>query len=359
MRVLIVDDSSFMRKAIASMLAEDPAITIVGQASDGEQGLKLARELAPDVITLDVEMPRMDGLTALRRIMTECPTHVLMFSSLTTDGSHAAMTALKLGAADVMAKDASQISFSIMNLKEDLLARVRALAASRKPVARSLRSQDAALAQSPPSFRPGQFELICIGSSTGGPPVVERIVSGLPARIGAPIVIAQHMPELFTRSMTERLAQCCLMPVVHASDGMTLERDRIHIAPGGMNTHIRRTAGHLTLRIDREPAGTRYYPSVDALFSSAAEAAGSRTLAIVLTGMGDDGSRGAARIKDAGGIILAQNEQTCVVYGMPRAVHVHGLSSATIPPESILAAIRTLSTSASAPASSVPLARTR
>jgi two-component system chemotaxis response regulator CheB len=343
-KVLIVDDSAFMRKAVASMLKNEEGIQIVGEARDGQEGLELAAKLRPDVMTLDVEMPRLDGLTALQKIMAECPTHVIMLSSLTTAGSHAAMTALKLGAADAMAKDASQVSFTITALKDELVAKVRALGASRKPAARRPGATKISIAPTDiPRFKPAQFELICIGSSTGGPPVLEAILTALPETLHPPIVVAQHMPELFTRSMAERLNDACKLRVVHASDGMNLEPRTVYIAPGAKNAHIRRHGPtRLTLEINRDPAGTIYFPSVDALFASAATATAARTLAIVLTGMGDDGLKGARPLKAAGGTILAQNEDTCVVYGMPRAVTVAGLVAASLPPEGLLESLRTV-----------------
>lgn len=342
MRVLVVDDSAFMRKAICNMLADEPRITVVGQAANGAEGLRLVRELKPDVVTMDIEMPIMDGLTALGRIMDECPTHVIMISSLTTEGSHAALAALKAGAADVMAKDASHVSLSIVRLKDGLIGRIVALAGARRPRRRRLEGTDTLPRPDaqPVHFRPGQFDLICIGSSTGGPPILESILVGMPNPMGAVVLVAQHMPELFTQSMAERLERACGLKVVHARDGMTAERDTIHIAPGGKNMQIRKTAaGRWTLSVGEEPK-TLYRPSVDVLFHSAAEAAGGRTLGVVLTGMGDDGSRGAKTIRDKGGVILAQNEETCVVYGMPRAVTITGLSAASLSPPGLLASIR-------------------
>lgn len=341
-KVLIVDDSAFMRKAIASMLKSEHGIQIVGEARDGQEGVELAAKLRPDVITLDVEMPRLDGLNALQKIMAECPAHVIMLSSLTTAGSHAAMTALKLGAADAMAKDASQVSFTITSLKDELVAKVRALGAARKPAARKPGATKISVAPTDvPRFKPGQFDLICIGSSTGGPPVLETILTALPESLHPPIVVAQHMPELFTRSMAERLNEACKLKVVHATEGMTLEPRTVYIAPGGKNTHVRRAGtGRLTLEINRDPTGTIYFPSVNALFESAAQATAAHTLAVVLTGMGDDGLNGARPLKAAGGTILAQDEQTCVVYGMPRAVTVAGLVAASLPPEGILESLR-------------------
>jgi two-component system chemotaxis response regulator CheB len=338
-RVLIVDDSAFMRKALTTMLADDPAIEVIGQATNGREGLEMTGRLKPDVVTMDIEMPQMDGLTALRRIMAECPTNVLMLSSLSSEGSRAAMTAHQFGAADVMAKEASHVSINIVNIKADLLARIKALGErSRRPRA----IKQASFCQRP-CFQPGQFELVCIGSSTGGPPVVEKILTALPSSFSAPIVVAQHMPEMFTRSMAERLGQYAKLKVVHAEDGMSVQPATIHVCPGGRNTHIKRTpGGQLRLQINREPAGTIYWPSVDALLASAAQAIPARTLAIVLTGIGEDGLRGARPLAAAGGTIIAQSEETCVVYGMPKAVTQAALVAASLSPDEIASALRGL-----------------
>ncbi len=335
MRVLVVDDSAFMRKAITTMLGEDSSIDVIGTARNGREAVEMAERLQPDVITLDIEMPEMDGLTALRKIMQRCPTQVIMVSSLTTEGSHATLTALKLGAADFLAKDQSQVSLAVVNLRDELLTKVKALGASS--TARRLRPAPIReAAHAPPSFRPGQFDLICIGSSTGGPPVLENVLPEAPANISAPIIVAQHMPEVFTRSMAERLADMCKVPVVHAENGQDVEPRTIYVAPGGRNVHVEKVG--LTKRrllVNDKPAGAIYRPSVDALFASAAKAVGARCLAIVFTGIGEDGKQGAGMLVNAGGTVLAQSEETCVVYGMPKAVTQAGLAKASLSPQQI------------------------
>lgn len=348
-RVVVVDDSAFMRKAISTMLGEEPDIEVVAQGSNGLEGLRLATDLKPDVMTLDIEMPTMDGLTALGRIMSEAPTHVIMVSSLTTEGSHAALTAMKLGAAHALAKDASKISLDIVKIKEELVSLVRALGRARKPAARGQVARPGArhTVSSTPTFQPGRFDVICIGSSTGGPPILETIIGGLPAQLSTPVVIAQHMPELFTRSMTDRLAKICKLKVAHISDGMPMLPGTVFICPGGMNTHFKRTApGRASFIVNRDPPDTIYFPSANVLFQSAAECFGGRALAAVLTGMGEDGCKGAGYLKSKGGIVLAQNEETSVVYGMPRAVVQAGIAQAALYPEGILAAIASIASPA-------------
>jgi two-component system chemotaxis response regulator CheB len=265
-----------------------------------------------------------------------------MLSSLTTKGSHAALHAMSLGAADVLAKDTSQISLAITNLKDELIKRVKALAASaliRKQVRPApLQTNEI------PQFRAGQFDLVCIGSSTGGPPVLESLLASLPANFSTPVAVAQHMPELFTRSMSERLAGMCKIKVKHVEDRMPLERGHIYIARGGLHMHVEKLGlARWELRMSDEPKDAPYRPSVDTLLGTAATATGSRTLAIVLTGMGQDGLEGGRLLHQNKGTLLAQSAETCVVYGMPKAVTENGLVAASLAPEQISTCLATLS----------------
>lgn len=343
MKVLVVDDSAFMRRALTQMLSTSPDIEIVGTGRNGREGLEMAGRLRPDVVTLDIEMPEMDGLTALQHIMHDCPTQVLMLSSLTTEGSHAALRALSLGAADVLAKDASQISLSITNMQAELVSRVRALGLSRSQRFRAFVPPPPGPAQQVPVFRPGQFDMVCIGSSTGGPPVLEKILGVLPDSINVPIVVAQHMPAVFTLSMSQRLDQICALKVKHGEDGMPLERRTIYIAPGGKHCHIERAGlAKWVMRINDLPVEALYRPSVDALFESAASAIGARVLGIVLTGMGNDGMLGGQLLHKKGATLLAQSAQTCVVYGMPKGITEQGLVAASLSPEKIAQTMQSL-----------------
>ncbi|MBI1336539.1 MAG: chemotaxis-specific protein-glutamate methyltransferase CheB [Phycisphaera sp.] len=349
MRVVVVDDSAFMRRAVKQMLESDGDIEVVASARNGREGVELVEKLKPDLVTLDIEMPEMDGLTALRHIMRKCPTQVMMLSSLTTEGSHAALTALKLGAADFLAKDMSQVSLSVTNIQDELVQKARQLGGAGNRRFTKAVKPTATRFDQPPIFRSGQFDVVCIGSSTGGPPVLETILCPLPASMSAPVVVAQHMPEIFTRSMTERLGRECPMPVVHVEDNMPLQPRTIHICPGGKHTHITKIGlAKYVLRVNNEPTHAVYKPSVDALFSSAATSTASRTLGIVLTGIGDDGLRGSRDLLQAKGTILAQSEETCVVYGMPKAVTENGLVAASLTPEQIAQSLVTLGKSASA-----------
>ena len=343
-RVLVTDDSAFMRSAIRRILSAADDIEVVGIATNGLEAIAKARDLQPDVVTLDIEMPQMDGLTALRQIKRVCPAAVLMVSSLTREGSQATLSALRMGAADFIAKDQSQISLKLDSLQGQLVAKVRALGANAG-VARDSSAGGVArgtgVSQRPgagakpasggggvelPAARLADVQIVVIGSSTGGPPVLEQLVASVTPRTPCPIVIAQHMPPLFTEAMAERLDRITPATVVHARPGMSVDPGHIYVAPGGEHTRVFKSIGAPRLRIGPGPGELLYKPSVDELFTSAAEAFGRRTLAIVLTGMGEDGLIGARAISAAGGLILAQDHASCVVYGMPKAVTQAGLA---------------------------------
>lgn len=328
------------------MLRSDPKVEVIATGRNGKDAVEIARNQKPDVMTLDIEMPEMDGLTALRHIIRQTQTRVIMLSSLTTEGSVESLRALKLGASDVLAKDSSMVSANIMDLQDDLLERVNALGKA-KPIKAT--PVTAAHHDAPLVFRHGQFDVICIGSSTGGPPIVETILSKLPPSFDTPIVIAQHMPELFTHSMAQRLDEVCPNKVMHVEDRLPVERGCVYIARGGHHLHLKHERlAHSRVEVSDEPKDHAYRPSVDALFSSAAAAMGKRVLGIVLTGIGQDGLRGSQDIVKAGGIVLAQREDTCVVYGMPKAVTVAGIVAARLAPLDIVATLGSMSRAAAA-----------
>ncbi len=354
MRILVVDDSAFMRRSLTRLIESDPDLKVVDTARDGEDAIEKTKRLKPDLITLDIEMPKMNGLDALRQIMAECPTTVLMVSSLTTRGSREALKALRLGAADFVAKDASFVSLNVDSLKDELIAKIKAIGPMKRPAgapdkpaaATSAPAAPPALrSKEPPTFRADQFDLIVIGSSTGGPPVVETIAAALAPDLACPLVLAQHMPGVFTKSLAERLNAKCAVSVYEAEDGMPLYPGTMYICPGGRQTRVRASiAGGLSLRVDDDPADALHKPSVNVLFESAAKARKGRTLAVVLTGMGDDGALGATQIHHGGGVVLTQSAETCVVYGMPKAADDAGISAASLSPTQIcqsLGAIRT------------------
>ncbi|MEM7626308.1 MAG: chemotaxis response regulator protein-glutamate methylesterase [Planctomycetota bacterium] len=345
-RILVTDDSVFMRSAIGRALAEQADFEVVGKARDGREAVELAKELRPDVVTMDIEMPEMDGLTALRRIMREAPTRVLMCSTLTTEGSNQSMQALRLGAADVIPKDTSTDPQARERFLSDLINRVRALGENKHPARRAAEQDEAnppAAASKAPSLSAADYDVICIASSTGGPPVLETILAALPAELKVPVVIGQHMPRIFTESMAKRLDEICSLKAVHAKDGMKLEPGGVYIAPGGSHTRVEsKRWSQVRLRVGSEPSDAIYMPSADVLFGSAAEVFGRRTLAIILTGIGNDGVKGAKPLHDAEATILAQSAETCVVYGMPRAVTEAGYATAILSPGQIAQALTQL-----------------
>jgi len=343
MRVLVVDDSAFMRRAITRMIASDPDLEIVGTACNGREAIEQAVLLKPDVITLDIEMPEMDGLTALRLLRVKCPDPkpaVLVCSSLTTDGSHEALRAMRLGAADVIAKDASMFSATIEDMRDDLVRKVKAVGSGRGSLAAAATTRVADRFAVPD---PGSLSLIAIGSSTGGPPVLETVLAKVTPDIPFPIVIAQHMPALFTRSLANRLDSACAVTITHATETMPLHPGTVYIIEGGKNGLVRAgISGRMSLRITDEAMGKLYIPSVDLLLDSASSLA-SRALGIVLTGMGEDGLEGGRTFKQRGGAIIAQDAASCTVYGMPRAIVDAGIADAQITPDDIACLLGVLS----------------
>ena len=340
-RVLVVDDSAFMRLAISHALAEHPAIEVVGTASDGIEALEKVRALRPDVVTLDVEMPRMDGLEALAALMRDRPLPVVMLSSRTTAGAPATIRALELGAVDFVAKPAPQVAGPRL-LREDLTRAVLAAAQARpRPALRPVTAHRP-LPASPvaPTARAEAAHhaecVVAIGCSTGGPRALMDVLPRLPGNLPAAVLVVQHMPAGFTRSLAERLNEASALEVREAEEGETPRPGHALIAPGGR--HMRLDArGRITL--DDGPTVHGVRPSVDVLFASLPPAFGSHCVAAVLTGMGCDGADGAAAIRAAGGRVIVEDEATCVVYGMPRAVAERGLADRQAPLPAIAGAI--------------------
>lgn len=326
-RVLVVDDSAFMRHILTSHLEAAPGITVVGKAHDGLDALAKIAALKPDVVTLDVEMPRMDGLTALRRIMAECPTPVVMLSAFTQRGTRVTIQALMRGAVDFVPKPASAID--IHNVIEELTAKVK-IAAGTFP---------SPPPSSPPSpqapapklglrlFRNGD-PLIVIGASTGGPRALQHILSDLPADLPAAMAVVQHMPSGFTRALAQRLNESSSLTVQEAAHGDRLGRGLVLLAPGGFHLQFQ---GHKQVILSQGPRRNGMRPAVDVSMESAAANYGSAVIGVVLTGMGSDGTAGASHIKAAGGKVIAEHESTSVVYGMPRSVTEAALADRVVP----------------------------
>jgi len=318
-KVLVVDDSAFMRKVLTNILSTDPEVCVVGQARDGADALKKLATLMPDVITLDIEMPVMDGLTALKQIMRDRPTPVVMVSSLTQDGAEATMRCLEAGAVDFIGKPSGPISLDIEKISDEIISKVKS-AAWAKVIHGHPGDRNAAAPQAVMS-RNGKISVVGIGSSTGGPRALQQLIPMLPTSFRIPIVIIQHMPPGFTATLAERLEKTSHFTVREAENGDRLTAGTILIAPGGHHL-VFDSSGLAHLNDDPPLHGVK--PSIDITFSSLIKTYGSNMLGVILTGMGKDGARSLKDLADLGGTTFAEDESTCVVYGMPKAAYELG-----------------------------------
>ncbi len=340
-KVLVVDDSAFFRKRIVEILESDPHIEVVGTAADGREAIRQVSLLKPDVVTMDIEMPVMDGITAVRRIMAIRPTPVLMFSSLSYEGAQATLDALDAGALDFLPKRFDDITRDREQAKRILRARVRQLAAQKmgKPVLASPAS--AAGARSVPAAptrargdevgRLAQAQLVAIASSTGGPVALQQVLISLPQDFPLPILLVQHMPASFTPAFANRLDQQCSINVKEAADGDVLRPGTAYLAPGGRQLSLQQRTGQVKVHIEDGDPALHFKPCADVTFNSVAAVYGGKVQAVVLTGMGADGREGARTLKKAGASVWAQDEATCVIYGMPQAVVEAGIADQVLP----------------------------
>jgi len=327
-RVLVVDDSAFIRHAVSKHLGADPEVEVIGQATDGLDALEQVRKLKPDVVTLDVEMPRLDGLGMLERLMRERPTPVVMLSSVTSEGADATMRALALGAVDFVTKPS--LNVTVGRVMAELIAKIKAAAASRvKPKPIPLRPAPPA-AREARSLRPlrRNDKVLVIGSSTGGPRALYEVIPALPADLPVAVLVVQHMPAGFTRSLAQRLDQATALVVKEAETGDSLRAHQVLVAPGGYHMLIGENGA---VALDDGPTVNGVRPSVDVTMKALAEHYGPRVVAVVLTGMGRDGMAGALAIKARGGRVIAEDESTCVVYGMPKSVVEAGAVDKIVP----------------------------
>ncbi len=326
-RVLVVDDSAFMRYTINRHLDADPDISVVGSAKDGVEALEKISSLKPDVVTLDVEMPRLDGLSTLEQIMKRFPTPVVMLSSLTAKGAQTTIKALMLGAVDFVQKPTgSAETRAVMTV---LVEKVKAAAkVHTAKIRRPTTPPPAATHHS--AMRPfaASDPLVIIGSSTGGPKALQEVVPHLPADLQAAVVIVQHMPAGFTKSLAQRLNDMSPLTVQEATDGDRLAKGLILLAPGDYHMEIHENR---RIKLTQDPRRNHVRPAVDITMETAADHFGRSVLGVILTGMGSDGTDGARRIKARGGHVIAENEETCVVYGMPRSVVDAGLADTVVP----------------------------
>lgn len=333
-RVLVVDDSGFFRRRVTEILNADSSIQVIGSAVDGQEAIDKVAELKPDVVTMDIEMPVLDGISAVRRIMSTRPTPILMFSSLTSEGAQATLDALDAGALDFLPKRFEDISQDRETAKQLLCSRVRALgqrglraAPSTVQPARVVNGSavtQGLLARG--SAKKSSYKLVVIGTSTGGPVALQQVLTKLPAHFPVPILLIQHMPASFTPAFAQRLNQLCAITVKEAADGDVLTPGTALLAPGGRQMIVEQRGITSLVRIQEGDPAHNYKPCVDITFISAAKAFPAQVLALVLTGMGADGREGARLLKQGGSTVWAQDEQSCVVYGMPMAIVEAGLA---------------------------------
>jgi len=350
-RVLVVDDSLFMRRMISDLLTRDPELEVVGTAQDGQEGLEQARQLKPDVITLDVEMPVMDGITMLERLMAEQPTPVVMISSLTQEGAETTFRCLERGAVDFVPKPSGAISLDLYKVSSQIIEKVKA--AARVPRHRLVPQHRTAHQEgrSRPVYLPddgrgkpahlpktgyGDAPLVVIGASTGGPRALSTLISQLPHELVVPMLIIQHMPEGFTRSFAERLNQLAHMNVREAQEGDRLQPGVAYLAPGGYHLHLQPNG---RLHLSQEPPLHGVRPAVDITLLSVAEHYKGKVVVAILTGMGTDGAMGVRMLHAKGARILAEDESSCVVFGMPRAAIQTGCVHRVVPIEQMAAAL--------------------
>jgi two-component system, chemotaxis family, protein-glutamate methylesterase/glutaminase len=333
-RVLIVDDSSFMRMAIRGILSRDPDIEVIGSAVDGVEGVEKAIELKPDVITMDVEMPRLDGISALKQIMAKAPTRVLMVSTLTNEGAKSTFEALEAGAVDYIPKNVTDSADAQKVFREELLKRVKGAISCLT----SRPAQPPVRPAAPPAPRPSRLphrnvSCVGIGASTGGPVALQEVLSRIPVNFPHPIVVAIHMPRAFTGPYAERLNAKCSLEIKEAADGDILRPGQALIAPGGR--HIALVKRGATISVTTAPTTDYpkyiYIPSVDLMLSTLADACNGSMLGVVLTGMGNDGFKGMQHMKSKGGISIVQDEATSTIYGMPRACVEGGVADEVMP----------------------------
>lgn len=348
-RVLVVDDSGFFRRRVTDILSQDSHIQVIGTAVNGAEAVEKVAQLKPDVVTMDIEMPVMDGITAVRRIMASYPTPVLMFSSLTTEGAQTTLDALDAGAVDFLPKKFEDISLNREEANRLLCARIRAIGARGAASFQAARRQPAPVAGVRDKERsrgienkamPGAFssmprslphKLVVIGTSTGGPVALQQVLTKLPADFPVPLLLVQHMPATFTPAFAQRLDKLCSITIKEAKDGDLLLPGVALLAPGGKQMVLERHGGQARVRIQDSEPGQNYKPCVDVTFASAAKHFAGQVLGVILTGMGADGREGARVLKQGGSIIWAQDEQSCVVYGMPMAVAEAGLADRVLP----------------------------
>lgn len=330
-RVLVVDDSLLMRRIIADTINNDPALEVIDKAKNGQEALEKTFSLRPDVITLDVNLPVIDGITVLERIMRKQPTRVIMISAHTREGTAATMKALELGAVDFIAKPAGEVSLDIYKLKNEIISKIK-LAANidldrfLSAIASSTAYQPSRISQSPVIKK-----LVVIGASTGGPKAVLELMQALPAGLPAAFFIVQHMPKGFTLSFAERISWQSKIKTKEAEEGDIVLADKAYVAPAGFHMALEKDDNRLRVRLNQDALVNYVRPSVDVMLNSAVKLFGKNVISVILSGMGKDGLDGCRKIKEENGVVIAQDEKTSVVWGMPKAVSDAGLADMVLP----------------------------
>lgn len=332
-KVLVVDDSAFMRKLISDFISGDPCLQVVGTARNGKDAIRKVKDLQPDVVTLDVEMPEMNGLEALKVIMNENPTRVVMLSSTTKEGAENTILAMQYGAIDFITKPSGSISLDLHKIKEEMILKILMASkanilcfSSKKPKIESYRKEaDSAKKSinhlnSKSAINHNTKKLLCIGTSTGGPRALQQVLTKLPATIDAPILIVQHMPSGFTKSLAYRLDSLCQIHVKEAEEGDILMKGTAYIAPGGYHLYLKNIGTSIAIHLDQSEPMNGHRPSVDVMFQSASEIKNYSKVAVIMTGMGSDGSKGLKALKSRGPTIaIAESEESSIVFGMPKS----------------------------------------
>ena len=335
-RVLVVDDSVFYQHRLQEVLDADPGIEVVGVASNGQQAIEKTQTLKPDVITMDVEMPVMDGISAVKRIMHGCPTPILMISAATKQGANATFEAMEAGALDFLTKDFHEIVEHRQQAGREICNKVISVAHRNKKNQPKIIPADQ---KESVKIRLENYNILAIGASTGGPVAVQQVLKNLPQNFPLPIVVIQHMPGTFTPMFSERLNQMCKISVQQAESGGVLFPGCAYVAPGGQQTVVRKKGREVVFEIIEGDPSLCYRPSVDVTYQSLAEVFPGKVLALILTGMGSDGCEGARELKQGGSEIWAQDEPSSVVYGMPMAVAKAGLADQIMPIDRISEAL--------------------
>jgi two-component system chemotaxis response regulator CheB len=335
-RVLVVDDSAFMRRVISDIINAQPNMEVVGKAHDGIDALQKIDQLQPDVVTMDVEMPRMDGLTAVRRIMEAKPIPIIMLSSLTKTGAEQTMQALNMGAVDFIAKPDSKFALDINTIKDDIVRKIIVAAGARKKLKNSYFIGNnlfprTALAKKALNRSAALNKMVLIGTSTGGPKALHQVIPKFPENLDAAILVVQHMPAGFTKSLAERLDSLSNLKVKEAENMEPVLPGCVYIAPGDYHLTVLSNKKELLINLTRSEPRYGHRPSVDEMFYSAAREFWSQMVCVIMTGMGQDGSAGLARLREKGARIIAEDQSTCIVYGMPKAAVETGLVEKTVP----------------------------